>query len=148
MSKLNVDVDKQLAEEYCEKLREIFPTLYDNLGNKTLMGAFVEDRLREEIEFFENELFVDLLNMKLNMPAGLAENFKSLAQQGYCQRMAGQQPWQKRKHPGFCDFGAVGSAEQFGMHKRSAHPTRFDTKRTTDRAQQSRHNSNEIAARK
>ncbi len=56
MSTLSIDVDGRLAEEYCEKLRELFPTRYDDIDNKTLMSAFVEDRLCEEIRFVENEL--------------------------------------------------------------------------------------------
>ena len=56
MSTLTVDVDKELAEEYCKKLRELFPMQYDDLENKALMVAFVKDRLSEELKFVSNEL--------------------------------------------------------------------------------------------
>ena len=56
MSMLSVNVNKELAVEYCEKVRELFPMQYADLDNKALMSAFVENRLSEEIEFVEQEL--------------------------------------------------------------------------------------------
>jgi hypothetical protein len=56
MKTLRLDVDKELAHEYCEQYRQLFPNQVTELNDTALLKAFVEDRLYEELKFVSNEL--------------------------------------------------------------------------------------------
>lgn len=59
MKSIVVKVDAELATEYCKKYRRLFPTAdVKKLDDKSLLKAFLHDRLLEELDFVENELKV------------------------------------------------------------------------------------------
>jgi len=56
MKAINLKVDADLAEEYLRKYREVFKDRQTaELDDRSLLRAFVEDRLREELEFLIKE---------------------------------------------------------------------------------------------
>ncbi len=66
MKHINVKVSVELAAEYCKAYRKRFPiSSAQRLDDKSLLTAFVEDRLVEELEFIEDEMkTVDLRKSK------------------------------------------------------------------------------------
>jgi hypothetical protein len=56
MDTFGVVVDSNLARQYLERYREVFPvSRIPAISDEGLLQAFVEDRLREELEFLNEE---------------------------------------------------------------------------------------------
>lgn len=57
METIGIEIDAQLANEYFRKYRRIFRSKRTaRMKYQEFLRAFVEDRLREEIKFLEQEL--------------------------------------------------------------------------------------------
>jgi hypothetical protein len=57
MEMMQLEIDAQLAKEYCENYRRLFlDSELTKLDDKSLLKAFVEDRLEEELDFIANEM--------------------------------------------------------------------------------------------
>jgi hypothetical protein len=56
MDSVTLVVDGNLARQYLKKYREVFQVYrVAGISNQNLLQAFVEDRLREELEFLNDE---------------------------------------------------------------------------------------------
>lgn len=52
-----IKVDAELADEYCERYRKLVQfNENEEMSNQILLEAFLEDRLREELQFVNHEI--------------------------------------------------------------------------------------------
>ncbi len=56
MDTIILEIDASLAQEYRRKYHERFQNETVKLDDSSFLRAFLEDRLREELDFLENEL--------------------------------------------------------------------------------------------